>query len=59
MDVDLNNKDKSVVSYASIKDGVYRVESVEYPELGLESNHKLDENSIESNFLKSLLVEVK
>lgn len=59
MDIDLNNKDKSVVSYASIKDGVYRVESVEYPELGLESNHKLDENSIESNFLKSLLVEVK
>lgn len=57
-DFDLNNKDMSVISYTSIKDGTFRVESTDYPELGLETD-KLNEKSIESNFLKSLLVEVK
>lgn len=51
-----SDNDKSVVSYMTVKDGVYNVESVEYPELRLESNNKI--NSIESNFLKSLLMEV-
>lgn len=54
-----SDKDKSVVSYMTVKDGIYRVEATEFPELRLESNHPLNENSIESKFLRSLLVEVK
>ena len=46
-----NEKDLACVSYTSLRDGKYYVESVEYPELYLESDSI---NSVEAKFLQLL-----
>lgn len=50
---DSNNE--TCVSYMSIKDGIYRMESVEFPSIYVESKTPILSNSIESQVLHSLL----
>ena len=48
------SKDVSCITYTSIVNGKYRVESVKYPELALESENLTGNNSVETKFIKLL-----
>ena len=57
MSLDISDgKDKSCVCYMSLKENIFRLESVEYPDLFIESDHYMDNNSIEKKFLDSLII---
>ena len=51
-----SDKDKSCISYMSLKDDKFRLESVEFPDLFIESDHYMDNNSVEKHFLDSLII---
>mgnify|MGYP003299517648 CR=1 FL=1 len=48
--------DKMCTTYISIKDGIYYVESVDFPELCVSSNKVIDNTSDEVKVLKGLLI---
>ena len=54
-----NSEDKGCICYMNIVNGKYRLESVEVPELAIESDKYMGDNSSEKRFLESLLMEVK
>ena len=54
MSFDMSDKDLSCISYTSIKDGNYRIESVDFPELVIESTEPIVKDSIEAKFLQLL-----
>lgn len=57
--IDISESDKGCVCYMSLLDGTYRLESVEFPELFIESDHYMGKDSIENKLLESILMEVK
>ena len=54
LDINESNNDMSCVTYMSIKDGKYYVESVDFPDLFLTSQNPMDKTSLEYKFLEGL-----
>lgn len=54
-----SDDDKSCVTYMSLRDGTYRLESVDFPHLSIKSKDYLDNNSTEAKVLKSLSYRLK
>lgn len=54
LDINESSNDMSCVTYMSIKDGKYYVESVDFPDLFLTSQNPMDKTSLEYKFLEGL-----
>lgn len=55
MILDINSNDKSCVSYFDIKNNIWCLESVEFPDLYIKSESKLDEGSLKRRIFESLI----